>query len=396
MIADQVAAQLGQQFVTPGQRVLDPFCGTGRTLVAAAEHGAECIGVDVNPLATLLTHAKFSQPRIRILEKLLVSLPGSTSAAPRRSIQNLELGRKVEWFSPEIRRELSALISWINDACLEHHELNFVAAILSATVREVSYCRDDQWKLHRIPQEARSCFYKSPWVVFERRLRSSLRDLVSATQLTGTLRVMTGDTRRLSEVLELYEEPRGFDVVITSPPYGDSRTTVQYGAMSAISLGILRHLRGLDLEIITGGEIDRRCLGGQAIKPNPLKSCSFLLRPQHWRGGTQNPARDRVYRFLWDLELCAKEIAKVLRRGGRAVFVIARRSIGGWQLKLDRFLIDAFLRQNIRLESLRTRRIEGKTTPLVINSRGHTTRKGVSSKRVCTMREEYILTFRKA
>jgi hypothetical protein len=66
-----------------------------------------------------------------------------------------------------------------------------------------------------------------------------------------------------------------------------------------------------------------------------------------------------------ELELSCKEIAKVLRRGGQAVFVIARRSVGGWRLNLDHFLIDTFMRQNLQLDEICTRRIEGKMTPLV-------------------------------
>ena len=166
--------------------------------------------------------------------------------------------------------------------------------------------------------------------------------------------------------------------------------------MSSISLGVLRHLHGLDLEILPGGEIDRRCLGGQAVAPTTSKLTGLVLSPQYWRGGLHNPARSRVYRFLWDLDLCVQEIAKVLRHKGRAAFIVARRSIGGWQLKLDQFLVDAFERQNIRLENSCKRRIEGKMTPLVINKRGRSMQTERGRDHVLTIREEHILTFYKA
>ena len=187
-----------------------------------------------------------------------------------------------------------------------------------------------------------------------------------------------------------------FDLVLTSPPYGDSRTTVQYGGMSGICLGVLRHLRGLDIEIISGGEIDRRCLGGRALEPRNLKPDKRLLQPHYWYGGIRNPARNRVHRFLWELDLCCKEITKVLRRGGQAIFVVARRSIGGWRLNLDHFLMDTFMRQNMRLDGICTRRIEGKMTPTVINRHGRSVREEYFGNRVYTMREEHILVFRKA
>src|SRR5438445_4486709 len=39
-------------------KVLDPFCGSGTTLVEAALHGCVGVGVDMNPLAVFLSNAK--------------------------------------------------------------------------------------------------------------------------------------------------------------------------------------------------------------------------------------------------------------------------------------------------------------------------------------------------
>ena len=57
MIADDLAEILARRYISRHDFVVDPFCGTGRTLFAAAEIGAECLGLDVNPLAVLLVEA---------------------------------------------------------------------------------------------------------------------------------------------------------------------------------------------------------------------------------------------------------------------------------------------------------------------------------------------------
>lgn len=54
----------------------------------------------------------------------------------------------------------------------------------------------------------------------------------------------------------LAEFDRSFDLVLTSPPYGDSRTTVAYGQFSRLSLRWL----GID------EYVDRTSLGGKAKK----------------------------------------------------------------------------------------------------------------------------------
>ena len=48
----------------PGQTLLDPFCGTGTSLVEGKAHGLEVIGLDVNPIACLAARVKTSWNRI--------------------------------------------------------------------------------------------------------------------------------------------------------------------------------------------------------------------------------------------------------------------------------------------------------------------------------------------
>jgi site-specific DNA-methyltransferase (cytosine-N4-specific) len=395
MIADELAAELAQQFTKPGSRVLDPFCGTGRTLLAAAERGAKCVGVDVNPLATLLTRAKSSNPKIGVLEQFMDRISDCQIGESAIRIRDFEFGRKVIWFPRKSKMELSALIERINAANLNKKELVFVGAILSATAREVSFCRQDGWKLHRISQNLRKGFLPSALKVFRRRLRAALGELRVASHIQASPRIITGDARYLSRVLGAAKESKPFDVVITSPPYGDSRTTVQYGAMSALCLGVLRHLHGFNFEILRGGDIDARCLGGTFSRRGTSGAGTVVCPSRYWHGGVHNSARQIVERYLLDVELCCREISKLLRRDGKAIFIVARRSVGGWRLNLDQFLIDTFLRWKITLEGKSVRKIEGKAVPYFINKLGRILKKAKPSDRVSTMRVEYVLAFRK-
>jgi methylase of polypeptide subunit release factors len=46
------------QYTKPGDSVLDPFCGSGTTLVACLAHGRKAIGTDIDVLAGMLTQVK--------------------------------------------------------------------------------------------------------------------------------------------------------------------------------------------------------------------------------------------------------------------------------------------------------------------------------------------------
>ena len=58
---DHLVVELLNRFeVSPGQSVLDPFCGTGTTLVECKKKGIESFGVDSNPIAVFASQVKAS------------------------------------------------------------------------------------------------------------------------------------------------------------------------------------------------------------------------------------------------------------------------------------------------------------------------------------------------
>src|ERR1044072_1776655 len=111
MIANELATTLAERFVAPGNSVLDPFCGTGRTLLASqSAHASQVVGVDVNPLATLIAQAKFAPASERRIRRLgLAPLHEASKPLDFES-------RKVSWFSTTSRAHLTAIIRVINRA----------------------------------------------------------------------------------------------------------------------------------------------------------------------------------------------------------------------------------------------------------------------------------------
>src|SRR4051794_11235644 len=54
----QIARQVITLLTQPGDIVLDPYCGSGTTLIEAYLIGRQAIGIDMNPLAVLLARTK--------------------------------------------------------------------------------------------------------------------------------------------------------------------------------------------------------------------------------------------------------------------------------------------------------------------------------------------------
>ena len=391
MMPDELARVLVRDY--GGDRVLDPFCGTGRVCVAAAEGGASAVGIDINPLAILISEAKNRSVEVEDLGEVLEECVQARASGVLRDAAPVErqLGRRVEWLGEQGAGELGEIVAAINRKPRRRSTLLVLATVVSATVREVSFARRDQWKLHRLSATARVLAKQDAWSVFERRMRRTWREIRKLEAFQGECTFVRGDARRSLSVLGMVGEGKPVDAVITSPPYGDSRTTVQYGAMSSLCMEVVAGIRGFRDGAFLGAQVDRHGLGGGGVVEE--REATKILA-DYWAGGKGNPQRRRAGTYLQDLRESVTSIAKCLRPGGLFVTVIARRLTGGWRLYSDKCICDALTGIGFVEVVRKRRRIVGKVTPATVNRKA---RMGLVRNRrsqVRTMREEWILVYR--
>ena len=103
-IPQLVEALLGRYF-SPGQHVVDPFAGSGTTLVQALESGFDATGVDIAAFNCLLMRVKTQSYNLFVLERELRDVISrldslETNGRPTRYVR--------DWFAPQAARELLA------------------------------------------------------------------------------------------------------------------------------------------------------------------------------------------------------------------------------------------------------------------------------------------------
>lgn len=218
--------------MTPRQTLLDPFCGSGTTLVEARAAGLRAIGVDVNPLAVLVARAKTwtAPPRTRqhllttaqklsgeVLEAGRQARRSAADAAPLRGPvgfdPNARNRRLAAWFAPHVRRELEELARSIDaHAQRDAEAARVLTAALSAILYKVSSRTSDTdatWVQRNVARGA--C---ARW--FLQRVELLLAGLDDLGRGAGSPpEVLEADMRSLGELL-----PAGsVGGVVTSPPY---------------------------------------------------------------------------------------------------------------------------------------------------------------------------------
>ena len=107
----QLVQALLERYVRPGGRVLDPFAGSGTTLVQALESGYDAVGVDVAAFNALLATVKTRNYDLELLDRELRDAHaglGRSGERPRAYVR--------EWFAPAAAAELLHFRAALEDA----------------------------------------------------------------------------------------------------------------------------------------------------------------------------------------------------------------------------------------------------------------------------------------
>lgn len=137
-IAEIPRALLDALPVPPGTAVLDPFCGSGTTLVECQRRGLPSVGIDLNPIACLMTKVKTS-PQPDGLEEA-----ARTAVALARRARETVIPRipKLDhWFNRHVQAVLAALSDALATAPTVHRDTLRLA--LSSIIVRVSNQESD-------------------------------------------------------------------------------------------------------------------------------------------------------------------------------------------------------------------------------------------------------------
>jgi DNA modification methylase len=103
----QIVARLVEKYTNEGDLIVDPFGGCGTTLVEAKVMGRPSIGVDINPVAVLITKAKITPINPQKIEKAFISLKAILNTYGDKTIIKAPEHERIDyWFKPEEKRKL--------------------------------------------------------------------------------------------------------------------------------------------------------------------------------------------------------------------------------------------------------------------------------------------------
>ena len=402
MFIPQLTRKLIQKFSEEGDTILDIFCGSGTLLVESKLLNRNSIGIELNPLALLISKVKTTPLNLENVitnyEYLIDKFFDDSAGYDLLEFKNIDF-----WYKESSIKSISKLIYYLNK--IKDDDLqDFLKISLSEILREVSVCKHSGFKMHKDPaKEKKEWYEKDLFDYFHRVFIKNLGGLVdfqrASEKIKSNCSIINGDSRKIQKAIK----KNSVDLIITSPPYGDSHTTVAYGQFSRLSAQCLGLGKDLTIDV---SYIDNELLGGTIkgididdevmLKSITLKNVRelFIHRLNNIKENVLEHKKllerfKDVVSFYKDLDLTIKNASYYLKNDKFFILITGSRIVKEVKLHTDIIIAELADHYGFELKSILYRNIINKRMPSKVSATN------IVGEKSATMTRESIVILQK-
>lgn len=259
-------------------KVLDPFAGSGTTLLACDEMGISSIGYESQPLIYKIASSKLSWDAD--IQKVISKTKKVLKYAKGHKFKNSEFPEIVKkCYDEKNLAEINALKQTIDKLCKDSKEDKLVWMGFVSTLRSSSHVGTAIGQ-YVLPNKTKAKVL-SAFEAFERQMEVICED-IDVFQKNGAEKkslIIQQDAREKSSV-----EDNSIDLIITSPPYANN---YDYADATRLELSVLGDIKSYsDLK---------------TIRPALIRSCSQMISKERQR--TYEYLEDPLYFLLFMMKL---------------------------------------------------------------------------------------------
>ncbi|MEA3308635.1 MAG: DNA methyltransferase [Chloroflexota bacterium] len=358
--ADLVESLLARFDIHPGDRILDPFAGSGTTLLVSQLLGIDAVGIDLLAHCHLAWEAKsqvfdYDLEELRYIRQLVLK---KAPPATQEKFQHL----RITWsaFPEQTERDLMAYTRWFEKLNISAQSKTLCKMILTSNLEAISYTRkggqylrwDQRAQKIRDRNKKRRAQGKKPIRGMHKGPLPDVREAFLETLERIILDVQLlqkspppSSTQQLIKGNALYELPNmegnQFDGVITSPPYANRYDYTRTYALEEAYLGIGEEIfklrqRQLSCTVENRSKLDRleefyRSIGqyeryrhilNTVHQNKALTEVNRALQIREVRGEINNPSILRmIEQYFTELTFVFAELYRTCKHGAQIAFV---------------------------------------------------------------------------
>lgn len=217
-----------RKFKKPGMTLFDPFLGRGTTIVEGALNGISGVGMDINPLAVILTYPRLHVPKYDLIEQRLKKLDLEST----QESDGIDLSM---FYHPKTLGEITSLRNYLIEVTKSETEDDTDRWIRMVATNRLTGHSKGFFSVYTLPpNQAASAerqkiinsklgntpVYRNVREIILRKTRSLLSDLSDAKRRTLN---RTGMQSKLiaadSRIASSYIGEGSIDLTVTSPPF---------------------------------------------------------------------------------------------------------------------------------------------------------------------------------
>jgi len=318
--------------------VLDPFCGSGTTLVEALVSHQNSIGIDIDPLSALISKVKTTPiPREKlhsVIDELKQSIKSQKTGQFIPKIKTLN-----HWFSEGNIRELSIIRDCIEKYRDDTDIYDFLIITFSSVIRKASNADNQTQKtyvshtLTKVVPPATPLFFRN-LDLYSRRVNEQ-SELVDSRNFA---RVFRADSRQTDSLWKVEKLPE-VDLVVTSPPYIKAIDYIYNQMAEYFWIGDLFNLETQPKQ----NDFKRSYIGTKQIKATDYQSLPKtsiedidLLASEIAKKNMKHGYI--VAKFFNDMKLHFKSVHKTMRKDAHYIMVIGNNTVSGLNVPSHGFI----------------------------------------------------------
>lgn len=361
--------------------MLDPFHGTGITLVEGQKIGLDIFGIDINPYAHIITLAKLEKYNPKEIELANIKILICIEEIKNKEDIKIHAFNSIEkWFREDVIIDLSI----IRSAIMKEKDIRnrrYYWLCFGEIVKKYSNTRTSTFKLHSKELEKINKMENHIFEDFKEKIYEIYK-LIGYPPL-GNFQLKCGDSNQIMKELE----DKSFDIICTSPPYGDNSTTVTYGQFSTLQLLWIDNLDfKYDISCIKNfSRLDSLSLGGALSRNHAFYHSPLLTK---YIEKISFHKRKKIMRFYSDYENSFRKMTRLLKDGGSMILTLGDRKVDGLEFPFTGINIELAEHYGLKVDYIITRNIVNKRMPKKVSRLSN-------GQSVSSMSKETILLLKK-
>tara|TARA_Y100000589_G_scaffold132494_1_gene126290 strand:+ start:12604 stop:13917 length:1314 start_codon:yes stop_codon:yes gene_type:complete len=341
--------------------ILDPFCGSGTTLVESLLHNHNAIGIDIDPLSVLISKVKTTPLDI---EKLTIIKNWVTDKIKDKNIKQRKIPKIKtlnHWFTDDAIDKLGKIRFIIDEIPNNFSDTkdiqDFLYICFSSIIRKVSNADNQSQKTYvshtnpKIPDEVFSSFSKQlelyfvEIIEFSKKIKNVKAEIINNSS-TIDLKTLLND--------------KVIDLIITSPPYIKAIDYIYNQMVELFWIGDLFDIETQEKQ----NERKKSYVGNKQLKkseyakfiPKKYKTNFILLDSsiqKIFETDKKNGHKHSyiTWKFFNDMENHFKEISSVMRPKVHYVMVVGNSKVSNIEIDTANILIEIAKKYNLNISN---------------------------------------------